>query len=137
ARDDDGQPSPALTSGAPGTHTAAPNGEVWCLSMPAREDQRLAALLRDGADLDAARRETADSAFWPAFDAFMAKHGHRSASRDIAKPRWREQPAVVLGLVRAQLQCDAPPEGPHVTEARAAERRAVASRSATRSCRGY
>jgi phosphohistidine swiveling domain-containing protein len=100
--------------------------------MTARQDDRLLALLRGGAGHDEARERTPDSAFWPAFDAFMAEHGHRSASRDIARPRWREQPDVVLGLVRAQLQSDEPPEGPHVTEARAAERREQALRTATK-----
>jgi phosphohistidine swiveling domain-containing protein len=130
ASDADGELYHALISGLPGTHTAALNREVWSLGMTAREDGELVALLRDGASLDAARGATADSAFWPAFDAFMAKHGHRSASRNIAKPRWREEPGLVLGLVRAQLQSDAPPEDPRVTEKRAADRRAAALRTA-------
>ena len=130
AGDDDGELYHAMISGLPGTQTAALNREVWALGMTAREEPELVALLREGAEIDAIRRATAGSAFWPAFDAFMAKHGHRSASRDIARPRWREQPDVVLGLVRAQLQSDEPPEGPHVTEARAVERRANALRTA-------
>jgi phosphohistidine swiveling domain-containing protein len=130
AGDEDGALYHALISGLPGTHTAALNREVWSLGVLAREDPALVALLRAGTDPGAARAETPDSAFWPAFDDFMAKHGHRSASRDIAKPRWREQPDVVLGLVRAQLQSDEPPEDPRVTEARAAARRADAMRAA-------
>ena len=131
ADDEDGALYQALISGLPGTHTAALNREVWALAVLAREDPALLALARDDAPYDRLREATSAGPFWASFDAFQAKHGHRSASRDIAKPRWREQPDVVFGLIRAQLRSEAPPQSPETTERQTAQRRADALVTAT------
>lgn len=130
AMDDDGTLYYALISGLPGTKTAALNREVWELGVAARREARLVELIRQGLDYAALRPETSDSPFWDSFDAFVARHGHRSASRDIARPRWCETPNVLLGFVRVQLQTEAPPEDPSVSEQRAETQRVEAMRIA-------
>ncbi len=126
AGDEDGELYYALISGLPGTMTAQLNFEAYDLGIEARKDAELTAALRGDGEYADIRAALPAAGFWAHFDTFMARHGHRSSSRDIAKPRWREQPEVVLGLIRAQLHTDEPPEDPRVTEARAEGRRAEA-----------
>jgi pyruvate,water dikinase len=123
AEDESGALYQALASGLPGTHTAQINRDVWRLGMAAREDAAVAAGLRAGQDVDALRAQTPESALWALFDAFLDAHGHRSTTRDIAQPRWREAPALIIALVRAQLVGDEAPPDPAELEAGAQVRR--------------
>ncbi len=133
-RDNAGDEAPelyhAIISGIPGTRTAALNREVWDLGVAARCDTELLQALRSDRHYADVRAAHPDAPFWREFDVFLARHGHRSASRDIAKPRWHEQPEVVLGLIRAQLHSEEPPESPRETEARAEARREAAEQRA-------
>ncbi len=112
-----------LISGLPGTFTAAINRDVWELGLLARQDRNLLAALRDNLPYPEVRQASATSAFWPPFDAFLAAHGHRSATREISAERWHEQPDIVLGLVRAQVRPDQPGTSPADSEAAAQRRR--------------
>ncbi len=130
AGDADGQLYADLVGGLSGTRTTALNRDLWRLGLAARADGRIAAAL-DAGDAGVSRRSsTADSAFWPAFDAFLTAHGHRAESREISTPRWRERPELVLALVRAQLAGAEPPRDPAELEARALARRLDAERRA-------
>ena len=116
----------ALVSGLP-TRTAALNRSLWSLARAAAAHPELCELLVDGADYSAVRAETARaSEFWPRFDQFMACYGHRGGSREISEPRWRDDPATVLGLIRAQLAGSA--LSPEVAERRAVDRRIAIER---------
>jgi len=65
-------------------------------------------------------------AFDAALDEFVARHGHRAATREPAEPRWREQPEVVAALARSTRGSPDPQE---LLRA-AGERRAAAERDA-------
>ncbi|MBI2568570.1 MAG: hypothetical protein HYV63_16230 [Candidatus Schekmanbacteria bacterium] len=84
------------------TLTGAVNREIRELADLARADPELRARL------SATRLTLADrqqrSPFWQAFDGFLERHGHRSPSRDLNVPTWRERPELVLGLVEAQAR---------------------------------
>lgn len=103
AHDDDGELYRACISGLPGTKTVEINRDIWRLGMVAREDPALRSALLGGAACQVAREKFPEAPFWKEFDRFMVLHGHRSATREVAQPRWRETPDVVLGFVRAQL----------------------------------
>jgi phosphohistidine swiveling domain-containing protein len=66
-----------LLSGLP-TRTLDVNRDLWLLGRHA-----------DGPDFDAA------------LDEFLARHGHRSGTREPAEPRWRDEPEVVAALARS------------------------------------
>ncbi|MDR3655547.1 MAG: PEP/pyruvate-binding domain-containing protein [Mycobacterium sp.] len=102
--DESGDLYETVISGLDDTRTAAINHEINALADLVRQDSELAAALRDGAAYQDARDHPSKSEFWCDFDGFLARHGHRSDSRDIGRPRWREQPHLVLELVRAQLR---------------------------------
>ena len=137
AGDEDGALYQEVVSGLPGTKTTAINRDVWRLGVAARADGELAASCRAGRKHDALRAAHAASPFWTAFDNFVATHGHRSASREISLPRWRDQPALVLGLVRAQLQsAEEPPDPIAFERAAVARRKAAEERALKRAGRG-
>ena len=93
-----------VISGLDGTRTATINTEIAALARSALDDSDLTAMVRDGAAYHHVRTRTEASHFWRCYDEFLVRHGHRSDSRDIARPRWREQPHLILELVRAQLR---------------------------------
>lgn len=112
-----------LLSGLSGTMTAAINRDIWQLASTARQDPALLAALRGPQEYADLRAATSGSPFWQGFDDFVAAHGHRSSSREIAAERWVERPDVVLGLIRAQVRVDVVGESPMAFEARAEARR--------------
>lgn len=125
---DDGQLYAALIGGLPGTRTAEINVEIWDLAMLARSDAGLADALRARQPWSQIRAQHPE--FGVRFERFLRNHGHRSSSRDIASPRWSEEPDVVLGLIRAQVQAPTAPEDPRKSEQRATETRSAAHRDA-------
>ncbi len=104
ADDGSGRLYQALIGGVSDTKTAVINREIWRMAALAREDQTLRArILALDFEAEALRRAVPHLRFWRAFDDFLAKHGHRAGTREISAPRWREQPELVLGFIRAQL----------------------------------
>ena len=137
AGDTDGALYQEIVSGLPGTKTTAINRDVWRLGVVARAHAELASECRSGSTASELRAAHPASPFWTAFDAFVAAHGHRSASREISLPRWREQPDLVLGLVRAQLQsAENPPDPVLLEHAAVARREAAEQRALKRAGRG-
>ncbi|TGD86573.1 phosphoenolpyruvate synthase [Mycolicibacterium sp. CH28] len=104
--DHDGALYEAIISGLPDTMTARLNRELFGLADAARANPALRQAMVTEKDLGKVRTQVPDDAFWPRFDEFVARHGHRSGSRDIAQPRWRETPEVILGMIAAQLHMD-------------------------------
>lgn len=102
--DESGELYQNVISGLDDTKTATINTEISGLAQTALVDAELTTMVRDGAAYEHVRTHTADSRFWRRYDEFLTRHGHRSDSRDIGRPRWREQPHLILELVRAQLR---------------------------------
>ncbi len=128
--DQDGRLYESIISGLPGTMTAQINREVFQLGTLARADPRLRAALLVGGDVNSVRGVAPGSAFWAAFDTFLATHGHRAATRDISQPRWRETPRAILAMVAAQVRPADPPQDPAHAESAAIARRHTAERTA-------
>ncbi|MBX7161733.1 MAG: phosphoenolpyruvate synthase [Acidimicrobiia bacterium] len=126
ASDDDAALYGAIVGGLPATRTARMNREVHALGLTARADAALRETLRGGLPYAEVRARHCDAGLWPEFDAFLRRHGHRSDSRDISRPRWSEAPDDVLALVRAQLHSDDPPPDPERLEHEAGVRREAA-----------
>lgn len=126
AGDGDGAVYGDVIGGLPETHTARINREVWELGRLARADENLADAIRGGLAHDELRAAFPDSTLWRELDAFLGRHGHRSDSREISRPRWSETPDVFVGFLRAQLRDPDLPTDPAELEAAAAERSATA-----------
>ncbi len=117
--DESGELYHNVISGLDDTKTATINTEITDLAHVALTDPAFTAMMRDGAPYPDVRAHTTGSAFWVRYDEFLARHGHRSDSRDIGRPRWREQPHLILELVRAQLRVtDATATGPQPNSSR-------------------
>jgi pyruvate,water dikinase len=123
ATDTDGAIYHDIIAGLPPTRTSEINREIWQLGGLARQDPELVSALRGRVPFQDARDCSPGSTFWRRFDDFIARHGHRCASREVADPRWREQPEIVLGFVAAQVRLDSPPEDPHDSQQRGRARR--------------
>lgn len=102
--DDSGELYQNVIGGLDDTKTATINTEIVNLAQVALDDGEVADFVRAGGAYHDARESTADAEFWRHYDEFLVRHGHRSDSRDIGRPRWREQPHLILELVRAQLR---------------------------------
>ena len=128
ADDSDGQLYCSLISGLPGTRTAEINAEIYDLASAARTNPVFAERLRDTQDWRALREETPGELFWDELEEFLARHGHRAATRDAASPRWRERPDVIIGFVHAQLVGNG--DDPRRNEAHTAATREASTREA-------
>ncbi|MCC7078108.1 MAG: phosphoenolpyruvate synthase [Acidimicrobiia bacterium] len=130
AGDEDGALYGDVIGGLPDTHTARINREVWELGRIARDDTNLAQAIRAGTDYVALRTSFPDSGLWRELDSFLDRHGHRSDSREISRPRWVETPDVFVGFIRAQLRDPDLPANPAELEAAAVVRSHAALRTA-------
>jgi pyruvate,water dikinase len=126
ASDESGELYQQLVSGLPGTHTAEINRDVWRLGVKALSDADLAQGIRRGDGPQSLRETFVSHAFWRDFDEFLAHHGHRSTTREIAEPRWRETPEAILSLVRVQLSGASVAPNPETLEEAARARRDAA-----------
>lgn len=124
---DDGTLYRTIISGLP-TKTNEVNRALWALGQAALARPGLADGIRADTPLYELRAAFPGARFLSAFEDFMRAYGHRGATRDIAVPRWGETPAVVLGLVRVQLNDGA--LDPRFGEALAEERRRAAEAEA-------
>lgn len=125
-----------LVSGLPGIAEVECTKDLWNLALAARESPEMARVLVErrpsGAVADLA--QVAGGPEWLAgLERFLARHGHRGVEElDLARPRWREDPALPLAVVANYIAADAA-SGPDAGERRlAAEREAVSARIATR-----
>ncbi len=116
-----------LVSGLPETRTAEINRELWQLGIEVRSEPALRRAVLENRPLDELRVEHSNSPFLTSLDDFIARHGHRSTTRDVAEPRWRETPDLVLALVRAQVASDTPAPDPKQLEAGSIRRRLEAT----------
>lgn len=93
-----------LTMGLDGIRTFEVHDEIVACAALARADRALREeIVRDPAGV--ARTSVADGsgAFAVAFRSLLERHGHRFVGRDLSQPTWREQPVVVIEMVRKLL----------------------------------
>jgi len=121
----------AIIAGLPGTRTTQINRAIWELGVTARREKALRRGILDHRSVASLRASFAPFPFWDEFDRFLARYGHRSASREIATPSWHETPEAVIGFVRAQL-VGKQPEDPRLVEEATGKRRSRAEQEASR-----
>jgi pyruvate,water dikinase len=131
----------ALGRGLAGNVTSEMGLAVGDLADHARAWPAVAELLRERPDADALARVQAVEGgvtFLAELDRFLARYGARCAGEiDITRPRWREQPTLVLQAIGGQLRSAEP--GTHrreharlAAEAEVARERLVAAVRGTR-----
>ena len=115
-----------LCSGSEGVLSAEMGRGIWALAVEANRNARVRGILlaqppeRALAEL---RLATDAQDFLHRLDGFLAKNGHRAIKEwELRSPRWEENPAVVLGMIRNYLLIEA---APSIHEQKTAEARAV------------
>ncbi len=102
-----------LCSGAEGILSTEMGREIWQLARTARAEPDISDLLKRekvGVLWDALKKEPKGHAFLEQLNGFLAKHGHRALREmELRSPRWEEDPAMVLGMVRNYLSSDYDP----------------------------
>jgi rifampicin phosphotransferase len=74
----------------------------------ARNHPPVATALRNGASLAELKNVESSDVFIEAFDDFLGEFGHRSTGEiDLSRPRWHEDPSMLLAVVRANLADEA------------------------------
>jgi phosphohistidine swiveling domain-containing protein len=103
-----------LTTGLTGVRSAEAGQALAALARQACQDDNLRTLVLTAAPeaLSTRLAETeAGRALWAQIGAFLAEHGHSAAQEfELAAPRWRDDPAIMLGALQAQVRVAA--EGP-------------------------
>lgn len=90
-----GNAAPRLMSNVP-NKTRQVNSELGALAkLTPPLSAELLEKIRAGDPLRAAEQHTAD-----ALESFLQRHGHRAFSLDIARPTWRDDPTLLLGLLQ-------------------------------------
>lgn len=93
-----------LTMGLGGIRTFEVHDEILACAALARADEGLRRdLARDPAGVAASCVAGGDGAFAAGIRTLLARHGHRFVARDLSQPTWREQPAIVVEMVRKLL----------------------------------
>ena len=103
----------ALTTGLTGVRSAETGQALIALARQVCQDKRLRdlVLVTTPETLPARLAETkAGRALWSRIEAFLSEHGHSAAQEfELAAPRWRDEPAVVLGALQAHVRAAVPP----------------------------
>jgi pyruvate,water dikinase len=127
----------ALLSGL-STRTVQENIEIWRIARRIAESPHLQALFRDE---DPARilaelpKSPEGATYLSAIRAFIVENGHRGGSeRDVAFPRWRHRPELLISALRTLSSGDASSD-PELTEARMRERRERTTREVAEALR--
>jgi pyruvate,water dikinase len=114
-----------LGSGSDGVLSAEMGRGIWALAVEANRSARVRDILlaKSPERALAELREDADARdFLRHLDAFLAVNGHRAIKElELRSPRWDENPAAVLGMVRNYLLIESEPS---IHEKKAAELRA-------------
>lgn len=115
-----------LGSGSEGVLSAEMGRGIWALAAEANRNARVRGILLAQAPeraLAELKSTTEAKDFLRSLDEFLAKNGHRAIKEfELRSPRWEENPAVVLGMVRNYLLIETEPT---IHEKKAAEARAA------------
>ncbi len=107
--DDDGTVANRLVAGLE-TKTSEENIEVWHLSRTIRSSARLTDIIKNAPGDEVIQELDEDDEgrrFREELDAFLAGHGHRGgAERDAYHPRWRDDPALLINVIRPMVDRD-------------------------------
>ena len=102
-----------LTSGGEGVLSAEAGRGICALAREARDNETVRRLLLDSRPEDALpllRLSSEASLFVARLDAFLATFGHRALKEfELRSPRWEEEPAPVLAMVRNYLLAEGDP----------------------------
>jgi pyruvate,water dikinase len=93
-----------LVSGLPGNRTIETNIALAKLAAAAREDSPVLTALTSMSSKDFSRWLAAagpDNAFYGKYRSFLDDYGHRSHTREIYFPRWADEPALVVDVLKA------------------------------------
>lgn len=116
-----------LISGLPDNRTIQTNTALARLASLADKDERVSTALKTLSSNEFLARMRTDerlSMFSEQFDAFIREYGHRSHTREIFFPRWRDDPSLVLDVLRSLV-------GSSNLDLEGLERRKVAERQRT------
>jgi phosphohistidine swiveling domain-containing protein len=98
----------SLTTGLTGVRSAEAGRALAALAQRVRQDERLRALVLAAAPeaLPARLADTeAGRLLWAQLETFLAEHGHSAAQEfELAAPRWRDEPMIVLSMLQAQVR---------------------------------
>lgn len=115
-----------LCSGGEGVLSAEMGRGIWALAVEANRNASVRGILLAQAPeraLAELKLSTDAQDFLRHLDGFLAKNGHRAIKEwELRSPRWDENPAVVLGMVRNYLLIEA---APSIHEQKIAEARAA------------
>jgi pyruvate,water dikinase len=114
-----------LISGVTGNATMETNKALWDLAQKAKSSPTVADTLQQHDDEQALTQlesSLAGRAFLAELERFLTAYGHREIRMDIVYPTWGEDPAPVLGFVRAYLDIDES-HSPYRQEARLVDER--------------
>jgi pyruvate,water dikinase len=120
----------ALVAGLPGLTETECSSALWDLADAARGSvvERVLRGSVDGA-LERLRAEPEAEAWLTRFQAFLDRFGHRAIEEvELARPRWREQPAYPLSVIASYLGCGPEASPAAVHRRRRQEREAVEAR---------
>ncbi|MBY0277735.1 hypothetical protein K2Z84_20570 [Candidatus Binatia bacterium] len=118
-----------LTMGLDGIQTFEAHDEIVACAALAHADRGLReAMMRDPAAVATACLAGGGSAFATALRSLLDRHGHRFVARDLSQPTWREQPGMVVEMVRKLIDSDARPS----SASRRARRRDAVARTLDR-----
>jgi pyruvate,water dikinase len=93
-----------VTMGLVGIRTFEVHDELLACAALARADDALRRdVVRDPAGVAATCVAGGAGAFAAGIRALLARHGHRFVGRDLSQRTWREQPAIVVEMVRKLL----------------------------------
>ena len=116
-------PVAVLCAGSEGVLSAEMGRQIADLAREARREPAVRGILLGHDPEEALRRLRAEPLARPfveSLERFLARHGHRAMKEfELRTPRWEEDPAPVLGMVRNYLLIDADP-GEHEHKAAAA-----------------
>lgn len=105
--DTDGKIYACLISGLPDNKTVATNIGLSELAKIVRKDESMKFRLYSSEPKEFLDwMDSTDNELTPAMDAFMNEFGHRSNTREIMAPRWREDREYVLNVVRLLSESD-------------------------------
>ncbi len=93
-----------LISGLPDNRTIQTNIALAKLARLAKEDgdvSRPLTTLSSGEFLVRMRNDKGLDAYASAFDSFISEYGHRSHTREIFFPRWKDDPTLVVDVIRS------------------------------------
>ncbi len=85
------------------TKTTETNRALETLAAQIRDDEALADLFAQSEateSLSALQQSQVGEKFLRSFSAFLAEYGHRETSLTISQPAWRDQPALVFGILK-------------------------------------